>query len=393
MPSDNLPAVRVADPGGAIALAPEAWQLAGRIAGTDFVPRALRGKPEAVLACILTGHELGIGPMQALSKIHVVDGRPAAAAELMRALVLSAGHDIWVEESTSTRVRMGGRRAGSSRDSYATWTTDDARGAGLLGKDNWKRYPRAMLLARATAELCRAVFPDVLAGISYTVEELEDDPIPADGAAPPATAAAPAKAPARKARASRAATRTTPPPAPAGEVTVEDDPLLNDAPLGDVDGPRMSAPQLVAMRFADAGVTDRDERLEVTSRIVNRPVASSKELTNAEVTLVLEVLDDEERRAAFLYAEEVTDVDDGQADEEPVAQATDEEEAALEREESSSSPPAFDAPTDATGWRDLLKGRGVRVVEALRIAEVPSFDELVTDQAAAQRVLDWLEED
>ena len=32
-----------------------------------------------------------------------------------------------------------------------------------------------MLLARATAEAARAVFPDVLAGISYTVEELQDD--------------------------------------------------------------------------------------------------------------------------------------------------------------------------------------------------------------------------
>ena len=103
-----------------IELAPTAWQLANRVAGTEFVPAALKGKPEAVLACILAGHEAGISPMQSLSKIHVIQGRPAMAAELMRALVLQHGHEIWIEESTTTRVTMGGRRAGGTRETKVT---------------------------------------------------------------------------------------------------------------------------------------------------------------------------------------------------------------------------------------------------------------------------------
>lgn len=160
--------------GSALALVSPAYELAEKIAGTEFVPSALRNKPDAVLAAILTGHELGIGPMQSLAKIHVIEGRPAMAAELMRALVLAGGHDLWVIESNATRCTMGAKRAGSSREATFTWTMDDAKRAGLDGRQNWRKYPRAMLLARCTSEVIRAVFPDVVSGVSYSTEELSD---------------------------------------------------------------------------------------------------------------------------------------------------------------------------------------------------------------------------
>lgn len=177
-----------------------AYELAEKIAKTDFVPSALRGKPESVLAAILTGHELGIGPMQSLAKIHVIEGRPAMAAELMRALVLAKGHDLWVVEANNTRCTVGAKRSGSDRESTFTWTKDDAKTAGLDGRKNWRQYPRAMLLARATSEAIRAVFPDVVAGVSYSVEELTDgDVLDPDAATetpdPPAPTSRRVKAP------------------------------------------------------------------------------------------------------------------------------------------------------------------------------------------------------
>jgi hypothetical protein len=148
------------------------WKLSQRISNTPFVPTALRGKNEAVLACVLYGAELGLGPMQSLNSIHVIEGRTAMSPELMRAMVARHGHRIDVIENSATACEVKGIRADTGSVATVRWTMEDAKLAGLAGKNNWKTYPRAMLLARATSELCRIVFPDVIAGLSYTPEEV-----------------------------------------------------------------------------------------------------------------------------------------------------------------------------------------------------------------------------
>ena len=185
------------------------WKTAQKIANTPFVPSAFKGKPEAVFAAILYGEELGIGPMQSLNSIHVIEGKPGMSPELMRGLVARAGHRIDVKEASAERVTLWGKRADNDSEATVTWTMEDARLAGLAGRGAWKTYPRAMLLARATSELCRMIFADVVAGLSYTQEELASisgqvwDEVPADplGAEPVAIAAtpvAPAPAPNRE---------------------------------------------------------------------------------------------------------------------------------------------------------------------------------------------------
>jgi hypothetical protein len=152
------------------------WRLAQRIATTPFVPAALRNRPEAVLAAVLYGHELGLGPMQSLASINVIDGRPAASPELMRALIARAGHRVDVVDSTDIAVTLTGQRADTGATATVTWSTADAQRAGLMTKSNWRQYPRAMLLARATSELARTLFADVIAGLSYTPEEISHVP-------------------------------------------------------------------------------------------------------------------------------------------------------------------------------------------------------------------------
>jgi hypothetical protein len=158
-------------------------KLAGYICDTAFVPNGFRGNAPATAAAILYGREIGVAPLTALSTLHVINGRVGMAAELMRARVLAAGHELEVTESTAAVCRMRGRRRGSQTWTEVTWSKGDAQQAGLSG-DGWRKYPRAMLTARASAELCRLVFPDVTHGMA-ALEELDGaGPTPSEGSTP-----------------------------------------------------------------------------------------------------------------------------------------------------------------------------------------------------------------
>jgi hypothetical protein len=153
----------------------EVGDLAARVSTTSFVPTGIRGKTAEIAACILTGREIGIGPMTSLNEIHVINGRPCMSSKLMRSLAFAAGHEITFPVLTDEKVTAKGRRADSDQWTEVTWTMKDAQRIGVASRDTWKSYPRAMLQARASSELCRLLFPDALGGVSYAMEELDDE--------------------------------------------------------------------------------------------------------------------------------------------------------------------------------------------------------------------------
>lgn len=153
----------------------DAHAVAQSLARTSFVPKEMQGRPDLVTAAILTGAELGLSPMASLRSIDIIQGVPAMRANTMRGLVQAAGHEVWVDDdSNETRAIVYGRRKGSDIVQRSVWTMDRARNLGLANRENYRRQPGVMLVARGTAEVCRLIAADVLLGMPYSVEELDD---------------------------------------------------------------------------------------------------------------------------------------------------------------------------------------------------------------------------
>ena len=152
----------------------DAMTLAKGLAGTAFVPSHFQGKPADTAVAIMKGAALGLDPVAALESIYVISGKPALYARSMVALVLARGHEVWTEEADATSVTVRGRRHGSSHVEEPTWHTSRVKAAGLDRNRQYAAHPEAMLYARAAADVCRRIAPDVLAGLSYGVEELQE---------------------------------------------------------------------------------------------------------------------------------------------------------------------------------------------------------------------------
>jgi len=134
-------------------------------------------KPEQALLIMMKGRELGIPPIQSFSSIHVIKGKTAISSELMLALIYGRFPDAKVEFAVANNevCHIIAKRPGD-REVEVAFSMEDAKRAKLLGKENWQLYPAAMLRARCISAMARMVFPDVLAGASYTPEELESIP-------------------------------------------------------------------------------------------------------------------------------------------------------------------------------------------------------------------------
>lgn len=173
IPDEAVPSNAPARIVGGIPYFEQYMMLAERISRTAMVPQTLRGKPDEVLAVVMYGAELGIGPMQALQQINFIAGKPSASAELLRALVLEAGHQFIVTADKEKATAQCKRKDWGEWQT-TTFTLEDALTAGLIHGTNsgWSKYPDQMMAARVTSKACRMWFADVISGMSYTPEEV-----------------------------------------------------------------------------------------------------------------------------------------------------------------------------------------------------------------------------
>ncbi len=131
--------------------------------------------PEQAFVLILAGQEMGVGPMEAVSGITLIQGKPTMSANLLAALVKRhPRYDYRVADHSDTTCRIEFLQDGEV-SGVSEFTLEDARKAGLGGNQTWKKYTAALLFARALTQGVRWYAPDVTSSAAYTPEELGAD--------------------------------------------------------------------------------------------------------------------------------------------------------------------------------------------------------------------------
>lgn len=160
-----------------LAIAPksldEAKSLSAILSKTGLVPEALRGKEADILFVVLTGAEMGLGPMKSLQAFESIKGRVGMKPVWMLGMVRShpSIEDITLD-STPTKAVCTSQRKGSPKILRTEFTMEDAKTAGLTSSDMYRKWPARMLGWRCTAIHCREHHSDIIGG-HYSSEEIE----------------------------------------------------------------------------------------------------------------------------------------------------------------------------------------------------------------------------
>jgi hypothetical protein len=246
-------------------------KYAQALASASLLPRTYLNQPANVLLAIELGESLGISSIQAINGIHVIEGKPSASADLIASLVRRAGHKLRVSVDDKNLVAVAQIIRSDDPDfTYESrWDMDKARVAGLAGKGTWKNHPGQMLRNRAITEVARMGASDALYGVIYTPEELGAD-TNEDGD-PVVTQIAAAPEPEPDVRTAAQATKLA--------ILIRENEL------------------------------ERDEALSWMSGLVGHDIGSTKELTKAEASKVIDALESAKAAGADVQTGEVVEAE------------------------------------------------------------------------------------
>jgi hypothetical protein len=118
-------------------------------------------------------------PLELARTYHFIQGQLAIRSDALLAKFQQAGGTVAWTERTDEKVKATFRKGTSSADIVADMKEYVGNGTALGKdgklKDNWKKWPRRMLTARAISEGVRLIAPECCFG-TYTVEELDATP-------------------------------------------------------------------------------------------------------------------------------------------------------------------------------------------------------------------------
>lgn len=271
------------------------WEMireqAATLVKSGFMPKAIK-TPEAAIAIIMTGRELGLGPMQSLRSIQVIEGLPTISPQLMLALVNRTGEVEHLEHGPTRdgkaaycKIKRRGRELYT-----AVFGEAEARALGLSNKDNYRKQPLNMYEWRAISKCCRFTFPDALLGI-YTPEEINTNAkVEADRPAAEVKTIGPA--PAVVEAAFDAVTEppvvdapATGTPAAAGDAPIDDVVIDGDVDFSDAMQPVALATKAQKIRMADlAKRLESFNFSEAEWRVIIDDVTSGRTQSRAELS-------------------------------------------------------------------------------------------------------------
>lgn len=149
----------------------------GRILCRSGFFKDARDESQAIVK-VLMGREIGISPIASMTGIHVIEGKPTVGAHLIAGAIKRHPHyDYRVEEKTAERCAIAFYDVRGSEPvklGLEVYTVDDAERAGLAGRANWKRHPKAMLFARCIGQGYRTHCPDVFDCVVYAEGEMDE---------------------------------------------------------------------------------------------------------------------------------------------------------------------------------------------------------------------------
>jgi hypothetical protein len=142
--------------------------------------------PQKVAVKMFYAMAMGFSPIAGLTGVDLIEGTPAPNAHFWAAAIDDSPiYDYEVVEEKDDRCTIAFSRWDDRAQEWrkrgtTTWTLEDAKRAGLAGKDNWRKYPRAMLYARAMTEGGRKFCPGLFGGVrAYAPDELGSEAPPA----------------------------------------------------------------------------------------------------------------------------------------------------------------------------------------------------------------------
>lgn len=141
---------------------------------------------EDVFMALLTVYERGLPLSAVASSVYIVNGKPTLYGDAVMALTLKTGELAeFIEEEfgdwskpaddAGWKVTIARKTAsGAFLRTSERFTFGEGKTAGLTGKGPWKNYPSRMCKWRARAWAIRALFADVLGGLSLA-EEFDEE--------------------------------------------------------------------------------------------------------------------------------------------------------------------------------------------------------------------------